>query len=89
MGVHATIELSNPREPDRQPISAQALADSGALMFWSPDHLALQLNLQQESERGVTVADGRSLKVPSVWHVRVAFQDRICVIPTSPTPWCR
>ncbi|QPN71168.1 hypothetical protein [Synechococcus sp. CBW1108] len=56
--VHATIELSNPREPDLQPISAQALANSGALMLCIPEHLALQLNLQQESEREVTVADG-------------------------------
>jgi hypothetical protein len=50
--VHATIELSNPREPDRQPISAQALADSGALKLSIPEHLALQLNLQQPSGFG-------------------------------------
>ncbi len=78
--VHATIELSNPREPDLQPISAQALADSGALMLCIPEHLALQLNLQQESEREVTVADGRSMKVPYVGPVKVAFQDRICFV---------
>jgi len=45
--VHATIELSNPREPELQPIAAQALADSGALMLCIPEHLALQLKLQQ------------------------------------------
>ena len=64
--VHATIELSNPREPELQPIAAQALAESGALMLCIPEHLALQLKLQQESEREVTVADGRSMRVPYV-----------------------
>lgn len=78
--VHATIELSNPREPELQPIAAQALADSGALMLCIPDHLALQLKLQQESEREVTVADGRSMRLPYVGPVKVSFQDRICFV---------
>jgi clan AA aspartic protease len=78
--VHATIELSNPREPDLQQISAEALAGSGALMLCIPEHLALQLNLPQESEREVTVAEGRSMKVPYVGPVKVAFQDRICFV---------
>ena len=78
--VHATIELSNPREPELQPIAAQALADSGALMLCIPEHLALQLKLQQESEREVTVADGRSMRVPYVGPVKVSFEDRICFV---------
>jgi len=78
--VHASIELSNPRQPDLQPVTALAMADSGALMLCIPEHLALQLNLKQESEREVTVADGRSMKVPYVGPVKVAFQDRICFV---------
>ena len=49
--VQARIELSNPREPDLQPISTTALADTGALMLCIPEHLALQLRLEQQSER--------------------------------------
>ncbi len=83
--IPATIELSNPSEPNLQPIKAQALADSVALMVCIPQHLALQLNLlQQESEREVTVAYGRGgssgVKVPYVDPVKVAFQDRICFV---------
>jgi len=78
--VHATIELSNPRQPDLKPIPVEALADTGALMLCIPEHLALQLNLQQESEREVTVADGRSMKVPYVGPLKVSFQDRICFV---------
>jgi clan AA aspartic protease len=78
--VHAKIELSNPRQPDLKPIPVEALADTGALMLCIPEHLALQLNLQQESEREVTVADGRSMKVPYVGPLKVSFQDRICFV---------
>ena len=59
--VQARIELSNPREPDLQPISTTALADTGALMLCIPEHLALQLGLEQQSEREVTVAFGDRL----------------------------
>jgi clan AA aspartic protease len=78
--VQATIELSNPREPELQPISTAALADTGALMLCIPEHLALQLKLERESEREVTVADGRSMTVPYVGPVKVAFGDRICFV---------
>ena len=78
--VHATIELSNPRLPELQPITADALADTGSLMLCIPEHLALQLNLAQESEREVTVADGRSLRVPYVGPVKVQFQERLCFV---------
>ncbi len=77
--MQAKIELSNPREPDLQPISTQALADTGALMLCIPEHLALQLRLEQQSEREVTVADGRSMTVPYVGPVKVAFGDRLCL----------
>ena len=78
--VHATIELSNPREPELEPIRTAALADTGALMLCIPEHLALQLKLERESEREVTVADGRSMTVPYVGPVKVGFGDRICFV---------
>jgi len=78
--VHATIELSNPREPELEPISTAALADTGALMLCIPEDLALQLKLEQESEREVTVADGRSMTVPYVGPIKVTFGDRLCFV---------
>ena len=80
MYVQARSELSNQREPDLQPISTQALADTGALMLCIPEHLALQLRLEQQSEREVTVADGRSMTVPYVGPVKVTFGDRLCFV---------
>ncbi len=78
--VHATLELSKPREPALQPVPTRALAGSGDLMPCIPEHLGPQLRLSTESEQEVTVADGRSLTVPYAGPVQVAFQDRICFV---------
>ena len=78
--VHATIELSNPRQPELRPVEVSALADTGALMLCIPEHLVLQLQLEQESIREVTVADGRVMRVPYVGPVRVAYQGRSCFV---------
>ncbi len=40
----------------------------------------LQLQLEQESLREVTVADGRVMQVPYVGPVRVAYQCRSCFV---------
>ncbi|TAN47752.1 MAG: clan AA aspartic protease [Methylococcaceae bacterium] len=78
--IFADIELSNPRQPELQPICVKALADTGALMLCIPEHIALQLALETESEREVSVADGRSLKVPYVGPIRVRFANRFCYV---------
>ena len=78
--VFADIELSNPRETDLAPIRARALADTGALMLCIPEHLAIQLKLETESEREVSVADGTHKNVPYVGPVRVAFGKRFCYV---------
>jgi len=78
--VQATIELSNPRQPELRPVEVSALADTGALMLCIPEHLVLQLQLEQESVREVTVADGRVMRVPYVGPVRVAYQGRSCFV---------
>jgi clan AA aspartic protease len=78
--IFAEIELSNPREPDLVPIKVQALADTGALMLCIPEHLAVQLKLEKESEREVSVADGRNKNVPYVGPIRVQFGKRFCYV---------
>jgi len=78
--VFAEIELSNPRETELVPIKAKALADTGALMLCIPEHLALQLKLETESVREVSVADGRNMNVPYVGPIRVSFGKRFCYV---------
>lgn len=76
----ADIILSNPRLPELQALHTRALADTGALMLCIPEHVAIQLGLETESEREVTLADGRSQKVPYVGPIRVAFDGRSCFV---------
>jgi clan AA aspartic protease len=78
--VFAEIELSNPREPELVPIEARALVDTGALMLCIPEHFALQLKLESESVREVSVADGRNETVPYVGPVKVSFGKRFCYV---------
>jgi len=49
-------------------------------MLCIPEHTALQLDLEIESKREVTVADGRSMKVPYVGPIKVGFKDRFCYV---------
>lgn len=78
--VFTDIELSNPRASDLKPIQVKALADTGALMLCIPEHVALQLKLKTESEREVSVADGRKMSVPYVGPIKVSFENRICFV---------
>lgn len=77
---HADIELSNPRLPDLGRLAVRAMADTGALTLCIPEHVRLQLQLEEVEKREVTVADGRRALVPYVGPVRVWFQNRSCFV---------
>jgi len=72
--------LSNPRQPELSPVKVNALADTGALMLCLPEYIALQLSLETESMREVSVADGRNMKVPYVGPIKVTFSKRFCYV---------
>jgi clan AA aspartic protease len=78
--LFAEISLSNPRKPELNAVSVSALADTGALMLCIPEHIALQLDLQAESQREVTLADGRSMNVPYVGPIKITFEHRMCYV---------
>jgi clan AA aspartic protease len=80
--VFTNLELSNPRKPELGPMNVKALADTGALLLCIPEHVALQLELEldRESVREVTVAGGRKQNVPYVGPIKVAFGQRFCYV---------
>ncbi len=78
--VFADIELRNPKDGNLEPVKVKALVDTGALMLCIPSHISTQLGLEEDSQREVAVADGRSMKVPYVGPVRVAFGKRSCYV---------
>ena len=78
--VFAQIELSNPRQADLAPVAVTAMAGTGALMLCIPETVASRLDLETESMRDVLVVDGRSLRVPYVGPIRVAYGNRFCFV---------
>lgn len=78
--VFADVQLSNPRRPDLAPVQVKALADTGALTLCIPVYIAVQLALECEMMREVSVADGRSAEVPYVGPITVSFGNRLCYV---------
>lgn len=78
--AYANIELSNPRRAELPAIAVRALADTGSLMMCLPEAVARKLELETESVRSVTVADGRRIDVPYAGPVRVRFGERTCFV---------
>lgn len=79
MGLaYAELTLSNPRSPDLTPMTVESLADTGALHLCIPEHLAIQLDLQETEKREVTTADGEKHLCPYVGPVQIKFKNRTC-----------
>lgn len=62
--VHAEIHLKNPKLPKLKLISTKAMVDTGTLTLCIPEHIALQLELEEDNKREETTADGRRHWVP-------------------------
>ncbi|MEW6356565.1 MAG: clan AA aspartic protease [Planctomycetota bacterium] len=76
--VHAEIELSNPKDASLKPVRVTALVDTGAMTLCIPEHIAVQLKLDEIEKREVTTADDRSHIVPYVGPLQIRFQGRTC-----------
>jgi len=76
--VHVNVRLSNPRTTEMQPVDVEALVDTGAITLCIPQHVRIQLDLDELERREVTVADGRKEVVPYVGPVKVTCLGRSC-----------
>lgn len=75
--VNAKISLKNPRKPELEAIEVEALADSGALHLCIPEHIKIQLKLDEIDKKEVTIADGSKKVVPYVGPIEVRFKNRV------------
>ena len=75
--VSAEITLENPREPTLQPVKVQALVDSGAVHLCIPDHVRIQLKLDEIDKKEITLADGGKKLVPYVGPIQIRFKNRV------------
>jgi clan AA aspartic protease len=74
--VTARLQLTNPRDPSLAPIEVEALADTGSVFLCIPEHVRLQLKLEPQENREVTLADGSRVSYPYVGPVILRFKNR-------------
>lgn len=75
--VNAAIFLKNPRLPDLAPIEVNSLVDTGSVHLCIPEHLRIQLKLEEINQKEVTLADGTKRLVPYVGPVEIRFKNRV------------
>src|SRR5262245_62085486 len=77
MGLaYARVKLANPRLPDLAPIETDALADTGSVHLCIPEHVAIQLKLEEFDRREVTLADGSRRSVSYVGPLSIFVANR-------------
>ena len=75
--VNDQLLLKNPRLPDLEPAPVEALVDSGATHLCIPEHIQLQLQLDEIDSKEVTIADGSKRLVPYVGPIELRFKNRV------------
>ncbi len=75
--VNAKLMLKNARKPELQPVEVDALADTGSVHLCIPEHVQIQLGLEEIMTKEVTLADGGRKVVPYVGPVELRFKNRI------------
>ena len=74
--VNAKVRLKNPRKPDLAPIEIDSLADTGSVHLCIPEHIRIQLELEEICKKDVTLADGSETLVPYVGPIELKFKNR-------------
>ncbi len=75
--VTAKVLLKNPRKGDLRPVEMDALADTAAVHLCLPEHVRMQLALEDIDRKEVTIADGSRRLVPYVGPIEVRFKNRV------------
>jgi clan AA aspartic protease len=75
--VSAEITLENPRDATLQPLKVNALVDSGAVHLCIPEHVRIQLKLDEIDKKEVTLADGGKKLVSYVGPISIRFKNRV------------
>ncbi len=76
--IYTEIELSNPRDRNIKPINIKSLVATGSLHLCIPEHVAIQLELEELYKREATTADGKKHLVPYMGPISIKFENRGC-----------
>lgn len=75
--VSARIILKNPKMPDLEQVEVEALVDTGAVHLCIPEHIRIQLELEESDKKDVTLADGSEKLVSYVGPIEIRFKNRV------------
>ena len=75
--VSAKIILKNPSKLDLESIEVDALVDSGAVHLCIPEHIRIQLELDEIDKKEVTLAGGSKKLIPYVGPIEIKFKNRV------------
>ena len=73
----AKIQLRNPRLPELEAVEIEASVDTGALHMCIPEHVQVQLQLEEQDTREVGLADGSRKFVPYVGPIELRYENRV------------
>ncbi len=74
--VNAKIQLKNPRNNELKSIEVDPLVDSGAVHLCIPEHVRIQLNLEEIDKKEVILANATRQVVPYVGPIEIKFKNR-------------
>ena len=77
----AKVSLRNPRKPELAPVEVEALADFCAVHLRIPEHIRIQLKLDEMDKKEVTLADGTKKLVPYVGPIELRFKNHVGFAP--------
>lgn len=75
--VFSEIQLRNPSKNNLQPIKVEALADSGSVHLCIPEHIKIQLQLEDVDQKEVILADGSRKLISYVGPIEIRFKNRV------------
>ena len=75
--VNTKVILKNPRRLELEPVETEALVDTGAVHLCIPEHIKIQLGLEEIDKKEVPLADGGKKLVPYVGPIELRFEHRV------------
>lgn len=78
--VFTMLILRNPRRSDTHEVQVEALVDTGSVYLSIPEHVRLQLNLEEQAKKEVTLADGSRKMVSYVGPIETRFKNRVAFV---------
>ena len=74
------MTLANPKRTDIELVKAAALVDTGSVFLVIPEHVRLQLQLDEQVKKKVTLANGSHRLIPYVGPIETRFKNRVAYV---------